>query len=203
MLSIYQCGTSQQSSETVIISKSVVENKNNLKINVPFTETFDETLLPMKLMYSIDKLNFQRSHWGQDFTLEWSFAEVTHFPVVSSATEIYSHFQTKGLTLFSPLSDSLSHCLSFSLSLHLSFFFLNGFKYMWVNISYWCPRRMFWIANQRTEITIYIKLVKKMYLLQYQPHPKNQKINTPSTSPKCLIFLLGKSAGWVKRVFSK
>lgn len=50
---------------------------------------------------------------------------------------------------------------------------------------------------------IYIKLDKNMYLLQYQPHPNPQKTNTPSTSPKHLIFLLGKSSGWIKRTFSK
>lgn len=118
MLSIYQCGTSQQSPETAIRFKSVVENKNNLKINISFIENFDETLLPVKLMYSIDKLNFQRSCWGQDFTLEWSFAKATHFPVVSSATEIYSHFQTKGLTDFFLLS--LTHSLIVFLFHHLS-----------------------------------------------------------------------------------
>lgn len=129
VLSIYQHGASQQSPGTVIRSKSVAENKNHLIINILYIEIHDETLLPMELTYSIDKLNFQRSQGGQDDTLEWSFVKATHFRIVFSTTEMYSWFSNKGhswgLTDFFFVSlchsISLSFCLIVSLSLFFSF----------------------------------------------------------------------------------
>lgn len=132
--------------------------------------------------------------------------KATHFPVLL-ATEIYSYFQTKGLTIFIlSLTRSLPHALSpsFFFTVSPSFFFL--FERLQIHMS-----QHFLLMPQKNALDsksenrnncIYFKLAEDMHLLQCQPHsPKKQN---PLNIPKTFDFLVRKiSRLSKKRVFSK